>query len=250
MNTTLAPTPVTPSTGAAPIAPRFDMYAGVHKALRSFMADTLVRLGRLDVADPRDLDTTLGQLDALLTLCLSHIAHENEFVHTAIEARQPGAAARTGGDHAEHRDSIDALRAEAAALRRVAPQTQPASALRLYHHLSLFVAENFEHMHVEESVNNAALWAAYTDAELIEIHGRLVASIAPPEFVLTARWMVPALTPMERAMLLRGIQAQTPPEAFLGLLAGLRPHIDAGGWDKLVAAVGVAPDFMMAGESS
>jgi len=246
MNTTLAPN--AQAAVSTTTAPRFDMYLGIHKALRSFMSETLVRVGRADVSDPDDLQATLAQLDTLLDLCLTHIEHENVFVHTAIEARQPGGAARTGGDHVEHRDSIDALRAEAAALRGAAARVQPALALRLYHHLSLFVAENFQHMHIEETVNNAALWAAYSDAELIEIHDRLVASIAPPEFMLVARWMVPASNPMERAGLLGGIQAQTPPEAFLGLLAGVRPYLDARGWDKLAHAVGVAPGFMPAGE--
>ena len=247
---TITLTPTAHAAAASGTAPRFDMYAGIHKALRSFMGETLVRVGRADVTDPDDLHAALEQLETLLTLCLSHIEHENEFVHTAIEARQPGGAARCGGDHVEHRDSIDALRTEAAALRSAAARVQPALALRLYHHLSLFVAENFQHMHIEETVNNAALWAAYSDAELIEIHDRLAASIAPPEFVLVARWMVPALNPTERAMLLGGIRAHTPPEAFLGLLAGVRPHIDTRGWDKLARAVGVAPQFNLAGASS
>jgi hypothetical protein len=248
MNTTLAST--AHAAAGSGTAPRFDMYAGIHKALRSFMSETLVRVGRIDVTDPDDLHAALEQLETLLALCLSHIEHENEFVHTAIEARQPGGAARTGGDHQEHRDSIDALRAEAAAMRGAAARLQPALALRLYHHLALFVAENFQHMHIEESTNNAALWAAYSDAELSEIHDRLAASISPPEFMQVARWMVPALNPMERAGLLGGIRAQTPPEAFLGVLAGVRPHLDARGWDKLARAVGVAPQFNPAGESS
>jgi len=249
MNTTTL-TPMAHAAAAGGTAPRFDMYAGIHKALRSFMSETLVRVGRADVADPDDLHAALEQLETLLTLCLNHIEHENEFVHTAIEARQPGGAARTGGDHLEHRDSIDALRAEAAGLRSAAARLQPALALRLYHHLALFVAENLQHMHIEESVNNAALWAAYSDAELIEIHDRLLVGISPPQFMLVARWMVPALNPMERAGLVGGIQAQTPPEALLGVLACVRPHLDERGWDKLARAVGVAPQFHLAGESS
>lgn len=51
-------------------------------------------------------------------------------------------------------------------------------------------------------------------------------------------------------MLLGGIKTQTPPQAFLGVLAGVRPYIDAHGWDKLARAVGVAEAFVLAGESS
>ena len=43
------------------IPPRHDLYAAIHKALRHFMVDTLMRLSRVDVADPEDLQQTLGR---------------------------------------------------------------------------------------------------------------------------------------------------------------------------------------------
>ena len=60
----------------------------IHKALRHFMTDTLVRVGRLDIDDADEMSATLAQLETLLTLCTRHIEHENDFLHTAIEARQ------------------------------------------------------------------------------------------------------------------------------------------------------------------
>ena len=98
-------------------SPRFDLYGTIHKALRSFMGATLQRIGRMDASDAADMAATLSELDALLNLCHSHIRHEDDFVHPAIEARWPAAAARTAADHREHVDSIEALRAEAHALR-------------------------------------------------------------------------------------------------------------------------------------
>ena len=47
---------------------RLDLYLSIHKALRSFMSDTLVRVGRIDVADAADRDAALAQLDRLLEL--------------------------------------------------------------------------------------------------------------------------------------------------------------------------------------
>ena len=107
--------------------------------------------------------------------------------------------------------------------------------------VALFVAANFQHMHIEETAHNAALWAHYTDAELMQLHGRLMASIGPREQLEVARWMVPALTPAERATVVGGMQAEAPPEAFVGLLAQIRPRLDERGWHKLARAVGVAP---------
>jgi hypothetical protein len=113
--------------------------------------------------------------------------------------------------------------------------------LKLYRHLALFVAENFQHMHVEETVHNAALWAHYSDAELAALHGRLMASLAPRELLDTARWMLPALSPVERAGLLRGMKAEAPPQAFEAMVDHVRPHLDATAWDKLVPALGLSP---------
>jgi hypothetical protein len=224
-------------------APRRDLYASIHKALRLAMAETLTRVGRMDAADRGDRDEALAQLEALLTLCEQHLRHENEFVHTAIEARRPGAAARVTEEHAEHLDSIAVLRSEAAAVAAAADTQASQQAQRLYRHLALFVAENFEHMHIEETLHNALLWELYSDDELDALHGRLMASIGPQEQLQTARWMLPACTPAERAGMIAAARAQMPPEALLGVLAMVRPHVDASGWRKLTAAAAVSPEF-------
>ena len=75
----------------------------------------------------------------------------------------------------------------------------------LYGQLALFIADNFHHMHVEETAHNAVLWARYTDGELMAIHDALVASIPPAEMMHTARWLVPFMNPVERAGLLGDI---------------------------------------------
>jgi len=248
MTTTLAD-PASPaiarSTAAAPRrdeAGRMDLYVSIHKALRHFMTDTLTRIGRIDVADAADRDEALGQLEALLGLCLDHLRHENEFVHTAIEARQAAGSQRIAAEHVEHAESIAGLNEEAAALRAASGVDAERLALRLYRHLALFVAENFQHMHIEETVHNALLWQHYSDEELHALHGRLMASIPPQEHLLVARWMLPASTPSERALVASAAKAQMPPEALLGVMSVVRPHLDGAGWTKLAAAIGIDPD--------
>jgi iron-sulfur cluster repair protein YtfE (RIC family) len=217
-------------------SPRLDLYAPIHKALRNFMCDTLCRVGRIDVNDVDELQQTLAQCDQLLALCEGHVHHENDFMHPAIDARQPAGSKRIAHEHEEHLQSIAELRDEVAALRCAA---DPARALRLYRHLALFVADNFRHMHIEETAHNAALWAHYSDAELMQLHGRLMASIDPREHLLVARWMLPALTPGERKAVVGGMKADAPPEAFLGLMAHVRPHLSKKTWVQL------AQDFAM-----
>ncbi|HEX6708564.1 MAG TPA: hemerythrin domain-containing protein [Albitalea sp.] len=223
-------------------APRYDLYAGIHKAARAFMTDTLGRIGRLDVTDDADTRAALTQLEALLAFCEKHLQHENEFVHPAIEAREPGSAGRIAAEHREHLEAIAALREDARQLLVAALPQRASLALRLYRHLALFVAENFEHMHVEETLHNATLWTHYSDEELHALHGRLKASIAPPDMLEVLRWLVPALTPAERAGMLNGAKAEMPATAFQAMVGYVRPHLDATAWNKLAPAIGVERD--------
>jgi hypothetical protein len=218
--------------------PRVDLYAAIHKALRLFMHDTLQRVGRLDADDTAERHTVLAQVQALLEACRSHVAKENAYVHTAIEARRPGASGRVAGEHDTHLEAIAALEAEAAALRAL---PTAAAAGRLYRHLARFVGENLEHMHVEETLHNAALWAAYSDAELMQIEQRIVGSIPPAEMAALLRWMIPAVTPAERAGMLGGMQQGMPPDAFAGVLDIARRVLDDTAWAKLTRALGLPP---------
>lgn len=220
-------------------APRLDFYAPIHKALRSCMLDTLLRCGRLDVQDSAEMQATLGQLDGLLRFCRRHLQHENDFVHPALEARRTGASWRIAGEHVEHLHHIAALGDLAGQLRAADADSRCALALRLYRQLALFVADNFQHMHVEETAHNSALWATHTDAELTALHDRLLASFAPEDMLDDLRWMVPALPPQERAGLLNGIRQTMPPEPFANLVDQLRPHLDQAAWAKLAPAIGL-----------
>lgn len=224
---------------AVPVAPaRYDIYAPIHRALRLFMSDTMVRVGRLDPEDTTQVHATLDQLDGLLAFCRAHLDHENRFVHPALEAARPGTAMRIAGEHVEHEEEIAALEAESATLR-AAPGAQQA--LRLYRHLALFVAENMRHMAYEESAHNEVLWAAYSDAQIQDIEQRLVASIDQPEREVVLRWMTPALPPADRAAWLGALQAQMPPELFRGVLDAARAVLDDGAWAKLARALGLPP---------
>ncbi len=194
----------------------------------------------MDPTDGTDLARTLGQFEDLMSACMNHLHHENDFVHTAIEARAARGSARTADDHVEHVAHIEALRAEARALAQADAAARPALALRLYRHLALFVAENFQHMNVEETQNNAALWAHYSDAELMEIHQSIIASLPPAETLEVMRWMIPALSPAERAQTLAGMQAGVSAQAFAAVLDVVRPHLDDSAWNPLARALGVA----------
>jgi hypothetical protein len=218
---------------AAIEAPRMDLYVTIHKAIRAFMADTLLAVGRMDSGDDLELAQVTERVLGLLDFMLHHVNKENTFVHPAIEARASGASAAIANDHVDHEKHIAHLASAVASLRACAAGQRAASALFLYRELSGFVAENLEHMLVEETAHNAVLWARYTDAELMDIHHRLVGSIQPAEMMVAMRWMVPFMNPAERAMVLGDMRAHAPAPAFDAVLATVRPHLTEREWEKL-----------------
>lgn len=219
---------------------RFDLYASIHKALRSFMADTLGALGRMDVDDELERTACLSQLRALLDVLERHARHENEFIHPAIETRRPGAAAATAAEHAQQQVVLSELHRLAQVVGDGGAQ-RSAAARTLYRQLSLFIADNLKHMHEEETVNNAVLWMEYTDAELASIQDRLVAAVEAEEMAQVMRWMAPSIAPDERAALFGALRTKASAEAFERLLETVRPHLAPRDWNKLTRAIAAAP---------
>jgi len=216
---------------------RFELYRPIHKALRAFLSDTLVAVGRMDTNDDGDVAVTLDQIRSLLAILKIHLEDENRFVHAAMEARRPGSTAHTAHDHVEHECALAVLATMVDAVARAGSAERPALALDLYARLAVFVAENLEHMHVEERDNMAVLWAEYTDRELAEIERAIVAAVPPAAMATAARWFMAGLNHAERVGWLQGIRHGAPPAVFEGLLAIARGNLSARDWTKLANAL-------------
>lgn len=244
----VASSPVASSPIPAAPGGRYDLYAGIHKALRLLMSRTLVQVGAADPGDAAEVQAALGAVERLMALCELHLNDENQFVHPALERAQPGSAARIAGEHRHHAEAIADLR-DLVGLVADRPDAQrPAALFRLYHALALFVAENFQHMQFEETAHNAVLWAHYSDAQLMEIEGAIVASIPPAAMAEALHGFLPALNAPERAEMLGGMQQGMPPEAFAGVLEIAQRTLTAADHAKLMRSLGlpVAPGLMTA----
>jgi hypothetical protein len=223
------------------LAPRLDLYAPIHKALRVLMSDTLQCMGRVDVTDLDDLTDALDRLDTMLVLLAAHLKHEDNFMHPAIEARLAGAAATTSADHLQHAAALSRLMAHSDALRGTSARDRAAQAHTLYTELAVFVGENLLHMAVEETSNNAQLWALYSDDELTALHERLLASVEPEVMMRLLHWMARSLNPGELAGLMSELQRKLPPQAMVAVLAQTRDSLDHRRWAELARGLGLAP---------
>jgi hypothetical protein len=189
---------------------RFDIYLEVHKGLRALMADVLTQVGRIDANDALEVAAGVRQVRVLLEISRGHLFTENRFVHPAMEARRHGSSCVTANQHVQHEADFEQLEAKLRAIETAPRADLAPRILYLYRSLALFVADNFQHMHTEESENNEILWALYSDAELQALHGQIMASLDPEKLVVFSRWILPAVSHQERAAMLAGLRRGAP----------------------------------------
>lgn len=225
------------ATMPAAVGPRVDLYCFVHKGLRAFMCDALTRVGRTDGNDHVELSETLNLVSDLLDMCESHLQHENNFIHPALEARQPGSSLVTAQNHDDHEESLHVLRRSIEAIRVAQDDKRGRALTDLYRLLARFVAENFEHMHEEETANNAVLWTHYSDSEINDILRSIMAAVSPQAYSKLLRWMVPHMSANERAAMFIGMKLSRPAPAFTQVLTQVKPHLAENEWNKLMAAL-------------
>lgn len=219
-------------------SPRHDIYSHIHKALRALMADTMVRLGRLDCGDQQEVAELMAQVKALSSFTESHLKHEDVHVHPAMEAATPGSTHAAAGEHPEHVAACRRLSALADAILVAGAEARAVLAERLYHATCLFLAESLEHMHMEEAEYNPVLWAAYSDAQLMELQMQIVATLTPEEHGMSLQWMIPSMTPAERLGMVGGMKQGMPVQVFCATMEQLRAYLPARQWDQLADGLG------------
>lgn len=213
---------------------RVDLYRLPHRGLRAAMAHALVNTGTA-ATDQQSLGLVADEVEALALLCKKHLEHENAFVHPAMEQRAPGSSRNTADDHIGHERSIERLNGLVRQLR-----AQPLASIarelldQLYRTLALFVADNLEHMDLEERHNMRVLQAVYTDAELSSLEHELVASIAPDVMLMFMRWMLPAMSAEERSEFLVRMALGAPPGVVLAVIDRAAPHLPRGEPEQLL----------------
>jgi hypothetical protein len=222
-------------------APREDLYTGIHKAMRALICDTLVAAGRMDAGDEAEVAQTLGRVRLMIELSRHHLHHENQHVHPVMEARRHGASTASARGHTGHVQSFERLEALALRVERNRGPAREAAALELYREIALYAAEDFLHMHAEETENNAILWEHCSDEELKGIHQAILASVGPRQMTDYLVWFARAMTPAERAALLSGMREAMPSEVFSGVTQLVKSVLGERDWAKVIAALGSRP---------
>lgn len=92
-------------------------------------------------------------------------------------------------------------------------------------------------MNKEEEKLNRALWANYSDEEIMGIQQQIVSTIPPAMMALNAKWMLRGVNDVEVKGWLGQVKANAPEPAFNALIAQAEAELSAVRWQKLSTAL-------------
>ena len=218
---------------------RYDLYAPIHKALRAWAADLLVKIGRNDWQNDAATRRLLSDLHEFLPFCAAHLAHEDTFIHPILARVQPRSQDIAEEEHARHIDSLNALTDQLVRLSEAPIPDRETIAHQLYLAFGEYMVIDFAHMLDEEKRHNAILWQHLTDTEIQEIEHNIVGSLSPQEAAQSLRWMLPNLTAEERSNKIAGLRANAPSAVFDAVLQMLRANLTPSELERLPLGIAV-----------
>ncbi len=178
-----------------------DPATSVHKALRRFMFETLVRVGAVDVTDRLDLTRTVNLVQRLLGVL---------------------------GEAAPQLDAtMRALCHGGASQRR-------AQAAQLYRELSRLVNARLQRIEVDEAADMPRL----SGPALHRWRQEQLAALADAELDDALHWMGESLSPQELAAFLDDLRAGSAPGRFARALDALQRQLEPTRWAGVIQALG------------
>ncbi|MBO9540899.1 hemerythrin domain-containing protein [bacterium] len=190
-----------------------DFYTNIHKALRRELFNVSVLAGSTDVSDPEALARLRAAFTEVAALLRDHARHEDDFLHPVLGLHVPDELPPLESEHAELEHRLDELEHQLSRLETAEPESHTAG-LGFYRALNRYISDYLAHQDREESDVQPRLWACESQGDLGAMMGRFVAALAPHDILRNAAYMLPALSPAERAAHLSKLQRSTSPELF------------------------------------
>ena len=209
----------------ATAVPAVDVYGAIHKGLRYALCELVERAGLTSPHDASGTQRILDDLEGTLYLLIAHGEHEEQHLHSALEARRAGSSAPFVATHDALDQRATQLRALACAFTSSAQEQRAGRWRAFYLRLASYAAAQLAHMSDEEERAQPLLDALYGEGELRAIHLGLVRSVGPDERLAALRIMLLGATPDERMQLLAGARAALPAGVVDDLLASVRASL-------------------------
>jgi hypothetical protein len=199
---------------------RFNIFNQIHKGLRALLFETALRLQQTDFTNPEQTEPLLEQIQQTLDIFDKHANHEDQAILPVIHQYEPALVDAFEKEHEADHALAEKLRSLLDSFEKAStPAEQINIGHALLHAFTGFTSFNLDHMAKEETVLNERLWRYYSDAELMALSQKIIASIPPAEMEFSSAWIMRGLSNNEITAWLKAVQTNAPESIFNNLFS-------------------------------
>jgi hypothetical protein len=198
---------------------RYNIFYQVHKGLRALLYETAIQIQQTDFTNTDETELVLEQIKNLAELFDKHAHSEAMFVFAAVQAYEPAVVYAFEQEHVKDHILGENLNRLLTVLSNPLPDDDKMQTGKLLYQAFIeFMVFNLEHMAKEEDIINKLLWHNYTDNQLKEITGNILANIPPVQMGQFTRWMMRGLSNQEITDWLKEVKNTAPDFVFQQLM--------------------------------
>lgn len=218
-----------------------ELYAPVHKGIRSRLFQISIDAGKMDYSDDKALDVFHPELASIVSFIRLHHTLEEKFFHPLISDRVPGGAARLEEDHRVVEVMLTRLTAHYEGLIAKAGSFEKQSRVGLEFYLAFnrFITFFLDHINFEEEEIQRELWDLCTMNELMTAYGKALGSQTMEQLTQSLEIMLPTLNLDELTGIFMGAKSGMPPEVFRMASDMAQRKLDISRWTVLKARLGI-----------
>ncbi len=209
-----------------------NLYGFPHKGIRNALAQLSFLAGNTNYSDEEELEKLKNLTSELATLLELHAGAEDDIMLPALEARAPGSTTENIEEHILLDKEVQAFHNQ---IKSITVDSKAGQGANFYAAVNHFYAQYIVHMAMEEFEINPILWEEFTDEELLAMQGQILGSFTPDQMMLMFKYIIPALNPFERKIMLGGFKAKAPVDYFSQVMDMLTDHMPSNSYKQLEA---------------
>jgi hypothetical protein len=232
------------------MAARADLFTTIHKGLRSMIYDLSKRLQTTDFANPRstarlvkdlEYDFAVAQASGC-TLCAlhNHASDEDSYIFTQTANAAADLTRSLIQEHHElTRQEFAIAKAAHELMALSSPEDRIKSGVRLNQSANELFAAYMAHMNREETELVPVMWDHFTDAQMAEMRGKIIAQFPPDRLFALLGFMLPSLNVTELSGLLASVRPSLPPPVLARIVALCDAQVDPAIWAETRVRAGL-----------
>jgi len=204
--------------------PRMNLYGFPHKGIRNALAQLSLLAGNTNYSDEEELRILKALTSELAALLELHADIEDDIMLPALEARAPGSTTENIEEHIKLDKDVQAFHNQ---IKSITVNSEAGQGANFYTAVNHFYAQYIVHMAMEEFEINPIIWEKFTDEELFAMQGQIFAGFTPDQMMNMFKYIIPALNPFERKIMLGGFKIKASVDFFnnvMNMLTGYMPE--------------------------